>query len=114
MRVFSRDDVLNATDRKLIFVPIPEWGEDGGVYVRTMTAGERDAWEMREQGTRVPRIRASLVAASACDESGSLIFTPDDVKALQERAAGPMQRIFNAITDLNQVSRTDVGELEKN
>jgi len=36
--------ILASSKKHLQKVPVPEWGVD--VFLRTMTAGERDAWEV--------------------------------------------------------------------
>lgn len=108
----DRMTILEFNDRQIECVPIPEWG--GEVFVRNMTAGERDRWEIAAQGKRTEDVRAALAVLTVCDESGELLFKQEDIPLLTAKNAAPMQRIFNASIELNRISETDIKELEKN
>ena len=121
----TRDMILKAEDAKLERVEVPEWG--GAVYVRTMTAADRDVWELQtgehrqamvdEHGEDAPahvlmqNLRARYVVFCACDASGAPLFTADDVEALGAKASGPVSRIFQVAKDLNGLGDDDVDEL---
>lgn len=111
-KYLDRASILAAEDRETESVSVPEWG--GDVMVRTITAGERDRWELSTQRKKVEDIRGSLVALTVCDEEGNLLFSPEDVKELSKKSSAPMQRIFNAAVRINRISNEDVSELEKN
>jgi len=121
--ILSREDILNVIDLKTELVPVPEWG--GDVYVRGLTAGERDKWEASLYSTQKrgnsceviahrDNIRAKFVAASVVDEKGKLIFTTGDIDALTKKSAAPMDRLFAVAQKLSGMSNEDVEELEKN
>lgn len=111
-----RERILAADDRPVEPVPVPEW--DCTVYLRTLSAGERERWEeqAREGGGARTRheIRASLVVLAACDEDGKPIFTPADVPALCGKSARAVMRLFDRALKLNDFSGEDVERLEKN
>jgi hypothetical protein len=54
----------------------------GDAFVRAMTAGEKDRFDLAHTKAEGRDFRARLLAASVCDESGSLLFTEKDIPAL--------------------------------
>jgi hypothetical protein len=109
----TRDQFLAAIDMPRESVHIPRLGD---VWVRTLTAEEREAWEVGvENGARSRhQIRATLVAMTACDEAGTALFTLADVPALAKKPAAFILPLFDAALRLSRVSATDIDELEKN
>lgn len=110
----DRDAILNAKDRAIESVPVPEWG--GDVLIRTMTGRERDALEVRLYGVNATKenIRANFVAAAVVKDDGALMFTADDVEALGDKAAKPLDRIWRAVRKQNGIGEEEVAELAKN
>ena len=112
-----RDRILQADDLPREPVEVPEWGAT--VWVRTLTAAERERWEAEAVGeggrarTRF-EVRASLVVLAACDEAGAPVFEPGDVPALATKAAPAVIRLFDRALALNAVAPADVERLEKN
>ncbi len=105
------EQILAADDRSVEKVPCPEWG--GDVYVCTLTADERDAWE-KDAASGKPT-RASLVGRALCDKDGNRLNpTEAQVAALGKKASGPMERCVDAIMELNAMRKQDVEEMEKN
>lgn len=115
----TRDAILSAEDLRREPVRVPEWG--GVVWVRTLTGEERDRWEtmafISEDGkvrANEDNIRARLVALSACDENGDLLFTVEDIEALGRKSATAINRLFDAASRVNAVSAADMEELAGN
>lgn len=115
----TREQILGAEDLETEVVDVPEWG--GQVLVRGMTGTERDAFEasiveMRGKQSRVDmrNIRAKLVAKSIVDEEGKLLFSDADVRALGQKSASALDRVFTAAQRVSGISDTDVEELAKN
>lgn len=107
----SLEQILAAEDRSIRKVATPEWG--GDVYVCTLSADERDAWE-KDAAAGKPT-RASLVGMALCDENGTRLNpTAAQVVALGRKASGPMERCIDAIMALNCMRKQDVEEMEKN
>lgn len=116
-------------DMKIHPVPTPEWPTvDGHVFVRTMSslhkeefvdAISRIRFDLRPEGSSAnikvftEETTRKLVAMSACDKDGNLIFTLDDVKMLGSKNAACMQRLIDATSDLNGFS-DDAKEKAKN
>jgi hypothetical protein len=111
MSTALRERILAKDDLKRVPVEVPEWGET--IHVRVMSGTQRDQFEsafLKDRSTAMTR----LVALTACDEAGNLLFTEADVPALGHKSWTALQTIFNAAARLNKLSEKDVDELEKN
>jgi len=80
-----RERILAAPDLHRELVEVPEWGVS--LYVRVMTARERDAFEAQQltlarQDRGTDNIRARLVVLTAVDEQGARVFGDADADAL--------------------------------
>jgi len=116
----SRDAILAADDATYEDVAVPEWG--GTVRVRALNGAQRDAFEasiqkLGKDGSRTfdpSDFRAKFVSRVIVDESGARIFTNADVKALSEKSAAALQRVFDAGARLSGLTEADIGTLEGN
>lgn len=119
----TRDDILGADDLPRIEVDVPEWG--GPVWVRTMTATEKDAFEdsileKRGKGKNatyemtLQNIRAKLLVRTLCDADGERLFTNKDLNALAGKNGGVMTRLFAEAQTLNGLDADDIEELAGN
>lgn len=118
-KLLSRAQILAANDVKTETVEVPEWG--GSVLVRTMTAGQRDAYEtalynLAKGGVDNLRnkARATLVLVSVVDEDGRQLFTEADIEALASRSANAMDRVVKVSQQLNRLGDAQLDELTKN
>ncbi len=93
-------------------VTVPEWG--GDVYVRTLSASERDQLEMQWEKTKRVHFRARLVYYCACDEQGKDLFREEDVPVLGGHSTSAITRVCDVAFRLNKFTREEVEELEKN
>jgi hypothetical protein len=84
----------------------------GSCYVRAMSAGERDEFEVAHSKSRSKDFRARLVACTVCDESGDLVFQPADIPALSALSAATLQPLVTAAVEVNRLSEADVKDLE--
>lgn len=104
----------------LVPVDVPEWG--GRVYVRVMTAAERDEFErenlnLRDLGDQdSPRVavmrnlRARLVAKVLCNAKGERLY-PDFLEGARKiggRKAAVVERLFKIASELNVLTEGDV------
>ena len=116
MTLLTREQILNAHDLKKIKIEVPEWG--GSVYIKTITARERDQFEdtiyRSKKKIDISNVRAHLASLVLIDESGKNLFTADDVKQLGRKSATAMDRVFSAGCKLNGMTPKDIEELEKN
>lgn len=108
----TRDQILASDDLEREPLEIPEWG--GTVFVKVMTAGERDKFEERFTRNRYDNTRAALAVACVCDEAGKPLFTDADIPALAGKSAAALQHVFDAAARLNALTKDDVDAMEKN
>jgi hypothetical protein len=115
MSILTRDQILAKDDLKRKKVHVPQWG--GDVYVRIMTAAERDSFEQKYFLSEKPDlvgIRAQLAATCIVDEQGNNLFTDADLDQLKKKSAAAVEVVFKAAESLNALSTESVEELEKN
>jgi hypothetical protein len=108
--------ILASSKKNLQKVSVPEWGVD--VFLRTMTAGERDAWELawiEKQGKGgVANFRSVFLAKCLCDENGNRLFSDAEVPQLAEQDASVVNRLFELARERNALTADQVDELAKN
>jgi hypothetical protein len=117
--VLSRDQILVAEDSQQEYVEIPEW--HGGVYVRSLTAEERDAYEgslVEVRGKKVElrkeNARAKLVALTVVDAAGARLFTEADVERLGKKNGAALDRIYKVAQRLSAMRQEDLEGAVKN
>lgn len=108
----NRNSFLSYKDLPRKEVAIPELG--GAVYVRTLTARERDAFEIANTKAHARDFRARLVVATACDEAGVDLFRVDDVAAVSNLSCSVLDPIVDAALAINRFTKGDVEAVEKN
>lgn len=118
MTLLTRDAILGASDIKTEDVHVPEWG--GTVRVKGLTAAQRDRFEAdsvtgngKRRDVNLINIRARLVALSIVGEDGAQLFNPGDVKALGDKSAGALDRVFSVASRLSGIGEEDIEELGK-
>lgn len=91
-------------------------GLGGTVFVRVMSAAERDRFEAEHAARRDKNtdFRARLVAAAACDESGAALFTAEDVPALGELPSDDVEPVVKAALRLNGLAADSAEDARKN
>lgn len=122
MKALGKNDIAAIDDNQVLAVAVPEWsknGEECGVYVRIMTAAERDSFEAGinvGNGERnLNNLRARLCVLCVVDEKGNRLFRGEaDTKMLGEKSSKAINRIFDAARKHNGMTEGDVEELEKN
>lgn len=115
-KFLGRAEILGADDRRFKEVEVPEWG--GTVLLRAISGAERDSFEasiIERNGKDVEvnhiNLRAKLVALSIVNPDGSRVFSDDDIKALGQKSAAALDRVFAAAQQLSGLSKADVKEL---
>ncbi len=117
MEQLNAESILKADDTgKPERVDVPEWG--GYVHVRVMSGVERDRWEhTASKGmakVSLLNLRASLVAYTACDESGKRLFTDNQASNLGIKSAVALDRVFDVAQRVNCLTENDIKEIEGN
>lgn len=106
-KILGRSEILEAQDMSFKTVDVPEWG--GAVRLRTMTGRERHAFQgMISRLKNTEEIVEYLLATSIVDDDGKPVFSYDDIKALSEKSARALNRIFAAAISLNGMTKEEV------
>jgi hypothetical protein len=91
---------------------IPEWG--GSIFVRMLSASERDQLEIQWERTKRVHFRARLVYYCACTAEGADLFREEDIPILGAQPTSAVARICDLAFKINKFTKDDVEELEKN
>ena len=110
--LLTREIVQQSERFEIVEVDVSEWGnidpetgkpERTTVFVREMSAWERDGWESsltyEKKGKRkfnFINARARLAVIVCCDENRQPVFRPEDADWLGRKSVRPLERIFKA------------------
>lgn len=125
MALLTKQQILSAADLRTEDVKVPEWADPASgadtVRVKSLTGRERDAFEASlvqtrggKRETNLANIRAKLVSLALVDETGSKLFTEDEVAFLGNKSAAALDRVFTVAQRLNGISQADIEDLQKN
>lgn len=128
-KVLTADQILSAEDSDLRPVQVPEWkdpktGADT-IYLRTMSAKERDAWEADSIENRqkfegkplrmqLQNMRARFLARCICDQNGKLLFNEKQIEKFGDKSSLVLSRLWNEASSMNGLNKEDVDELVGN
>ena len=114
MTLLTREAITQKITFDMVEVDVSEWGAPGEqttVFVREMSARERDAYDAtlvsgkgKKTSVNFKDMRAKLVIASACDADGKLIFLPEDAEWLSQKPVKVLDRICDAARKVNGLS----------
>lgn len=111
--MLNRDQILGASDVQTQDVDVPEWG--GIVRISMMSGAARDALQASlVDNKKTSFFEAALVAATVVDETGALVFTPEDIAALQAKNATVLTRVAEASMALNKIGAAAADAAVKN
>jgi len=108
----SKDQILSARDFETKEVPVPEWG--GDILVRSLSGAARDKIEAAFMAQKTEGLKAMVVALTACDEAGTLIFDQSDVEQLQTKSAAVIERVFEAAWEISGLRAGSIEAAEGN
>ena len=113
MAHLTLDQIKNADDVKTAVVEIPEWG--GEVTVKGMTGRLRSNLEQKIS-SNAPHgdIKMMIVTSCTLNPDGTPMFKSDDRKWLIEKAADPIEKIFEGVCKLSGIHDKAVDEAEGN
>lgn len=121
--LLDKSKILAADDKPTVRVDVPEWG--GHVFVRTMSAGERDNYEAEiydlskggkanDAKSMMANARARLLVRTLVDEEGNRLFEDSDMEALGAKSGLVVDKVFTVARKVNGLSEADVDELVGN
>ena len=117
-RVISRSEFLSASDLKFEDVPVPEMGEDLSVRIAILTGHAREEYSKlcreREASQDTSEIQAILVSITAIDVEGKLLFSPEDVKKINDKSSAVLDRLCTTAMKLNGLTEEAMEDLAKN
>lgn len=118
MPLLTIEQIQVANDAKIVKVDLPEWGEDGFLFVRNMTGKARDDYERKmidiDKGTRRDEsIRKYLLLNTVCDEQGELILDEQKASILMQKSGVIVDRLFAKSIEVNAIGANDIEELKK-
>lgn len=119
-KTLSREQILNADDLETRWVPVGEWEKGAELLVTAWTARTRDQFDellvkFSAAGKQDKNPRAIMVALSVIDEeTREPIFSIDDVEALSKKNQATMNRLFQAVAELNPLNDKSIKATAKN
>ena len=125
MGLLTRGDLLKKEELLKEKVELNENGDY--VFVRQMTAHEKNVWEMSQMKKTLDSkkkvqydltlddFRAKLAVCCVCDENGNLLFDPKDYLELSANiSAATLEKIVDVAQKLNAITEEDKEEMVKN
>lgn len=110
-KVLSKADFFQL---KTKVVPL-EVDDLGTVYIKSMTASEREGLEKKMQKEIDNNgIRATVFIYSVCEEDGSLVFDESDLEAVKDLPSAIVATVFDKSNDLNKLNPESKEEAAKN
>jgi hypothetical protein len=112
-----RERILKSDDFEIRKLETKYWGT---IWVKTMSAKDRDRWENRNTDNKgnikanMGNIRASFLVVCICDENGALVFAEKDIEALGAKSSRSVSEVFDLALELNKVEAADVEKMAKN
>jgi hypothetical protein len=97
----TRDQILNAQDRVVEALAIPEWS--GSICVRSLTAGERENARQQTKDHPDTPAAAFFAVAAACDAQGTPLFQNQDAFRLTDKSAKAIERIADRALRLSSI-----------
>lgn len=97
---------------KVVPLDVPELGI---IYIKSMTAEEREALEKKMQDQIDKNgIRATVFIHSVCEGDGSLVFGEEDLEAVKGLPSAIVTAAFDKSNELNKLSPDAPQEAAKN
>lgn len=109
--LLTKQQILQADDRRPVRVDVPEWGDGAFVYVLPMSGSDRDWYDQYQCELRFPEggkepdwrgLRAGALSRGLCDEGGKLLgFTDAEVLELGDKNGAAIERCFETLKRLS-------------
>jgi len=103
MTILNRDTILGAQDIHTEDVAVPQWG--GAVRIALMSGLARDQFmgSRDKESLSLSEFQASILAATVVDDQGQLIFTSEDITALQGKNKDVLDLLTSVALRLNSM-----------
>jgi hypothetical protein len=104
--------ILKSSDSKLEAVEVPEWSAT--VYLKPLTVETRAELFKKIDGAEKATVPTWLVLYTLCNESGELVFSPEDYGLLAGKSAVVIDRLMKKACDMNGIGPDAIDEAKKN
>ena len=112
MAFLDKATILSRAKPKVQEIDLPEWG--GSVFLREITAGQRDrydAWQIEQSGaSKYYDIRARLLVLCICDPDGNRLFSDNEMVEITNLPAQAIDKLWDAACHIVGLR----GDVEKN
>jgi len=110
-RCLSAAEIITSDDLEREWVPTPEWGQDGGCWVRGLSVGECQdmaAIVGRDKSGSSNGAIEHVVRCCVVNEDGTPLFDRKDMAALRKRSWIVMHRIMTTALELSGLGNDEV------
>tara|TARA_R110002012_G_scaffold120651_1_gene270058 strand:+ start:13669 stop:14010 length:342 start_codon:yes stop_codon:yes gene_type:complete len=113
MAFLTLDEIKSVDDIKTQTVQVPEWG--GELLVKSMSGRLRSNLEQKVS-SNAPHgdVKMMIVTACCVKDDGTPMFSTSDKKWLAEKAAAPLETIFEAACKMSGIGIDAAEEAEGN
>jgi hypothetical protein len=114
----TREQILTVDDLPRKEVPVPKWNDT--VWLRTITAAERDAYMLSARPVaegeepNYENFRARLLVYAICDAQGNRLFKDGEDDLVGAKCADAIMLLFREAQALNGLAPDSVEDARKN
>ncbi len=115
---WTREQILAVRDLPLREITVEAWGPDAKVWLRTISAAERDRFFLLSRKgpeTMEPdpeNFRARLLVFCICDPEGNRLFDDDEAALLGEKCGPAIFQLYAEAQEMNAFSRPETEQVE--
>jgi len=121
MKLLTKQEIVSVQDLRYEDVLVPEWGEDVGVRIASMTGAQREEFEYLIQQRMVGDalkdsrgLRGELLSRTLVGAGGAPLFTPEDIDALMAKNCAVVDRLFKTARTVNGIGDDELEKIRKN
>ena len=117
--MLTKEEILNVEDLPTREISISEW-KNGVIRMKSLSGKDRDEFETAVQqhskGNSIDLrgLKVLLLSLTIVDEKNELMFTKEDLEALNSKSAKILNHLFEVAQEMNGIGEEAVEELRKN
>lgn len=107
----TREEILTAIETRAnenVPVDVPAWG--GTVLLRRLSANDAEKSGLSSSDAETPDKMARVIALSAVDDEGVLLFSEEDVAILTKIDVGAAVKVFTKCIEINGLGSEELDE----
>lgn len=113
MRLLSKKEIGDAQGLSYLDVPLPRWGKDAGIRVRSMMVGEVDEWK-ELFGDKTAHAHERIAVRFLVDADGVQLYKDGDWEVFRGKDRDSMELILDAVLKVNGMTKAVQEAMEKN